>query len=247
MTDHNVYLEENFEVFSEMPGFPYLRLNHMLFNDEMSSNMLSNANEQLLLLMHCKSAGLLAISNKRILLYNIPPAKSTTRNVLGGVGRVGLSFVPGVGELLNGASTMKSFARGTGDVIKWGLPSARRKAAQRAKERLPSIKEVRDLVWDIGDPEILAMILCYRENIILKNGFGWKVKFEKLFNNSAKILVDENGISLNIDNKKKFIKYTESEWKFVEIARLLVERNRERLEMAGWAVDVSEKIILKKG
>ncbi len=241
MTDNLVYFEENFEIFSEMLGFPYLRLNPMLLSDEIN-NLLSTTNEMLLLMMHCNSAELLVVSNKRILLYRIPQPRSKGKIAT----EFGIfSFVPyGIVLII----LLRRLTRQSRDVPRLSFLKRRREEARRVEECLPSIKEACKQVWDISNLEVLAKILCYRNKIILENSFCWKNKLKKIFNNPTEILIGTDGISLFVGNKKEFIGYAKSEWNFIQIAHLLVEQNRKALELIGWTVDISpENIVFRKG
>jgi len=245
--DHADYLEEDYEKFFEMPGFPYLRMNHVLFTDE-DNSVHAASDEHLLVAMHGTSGELLVVSNERIRVYKIPGKKSFLRRA----GGVGIGFVPGVGEILDGIDSAKELFQAAGNVKGWISPGDRREVARRKKERMPSRKEARDLVWDLGSLETLAMILCYRERILLENGFGWNKKYEANLARTSKkpteVSVGGKGIHFNIGGKKAFTGFAKSKWDFPALAGLLVEKNRQALEAMGWTVETTEeKTVLKKG
>lgn len=84
MTDHSVYLAENFTDFVYTPGFPYLRLHPALLLDDYPVQ-LSATEEQVLFVMHSTSNNLLVVTNRNVYVYKIPRYKPFLER-LGGVG-----------------------------------------------------------------------------------------------------------------------------------------------------------------
>jgi len=248
-TDHTQYLEEGYETFLDAPGFPYMRMNSALLSDE--ADAFSTPGEQLLLTMHCSSALLAVVSTERIIVYKLPKKKSWLRSGAGfGVGAA-LDFVPVVGDLLDAGENVMSFGRGLRNVKHWISPGDRRKAAQDAADGLPSRKERRDVVWDLRDAETLALIVTYRDNILLKNGFEGKTKFglsmDEDGSDLCEIAVGHEGVSFKTSagvSGDYSLLSAGSEWDPVPVAELLVERNQEALGRAGWIPEVGEETVV---
>jgi hypothetical protein len=174
--DHSKYLIEGCETFSDAPGFPHIRMNPALLAGD--DGVLSASDEQVLLVTHCSSAELLVVSNKGILVYQVPQASSGAAKAAKFVGANVLVNLPvvghayelfhGVGEMFHGAVKLKH----------WISPSDRREAAQREKDHMPAKEEGKETVWDLRDANILALLALYKDRILLENGFGWKTKFK---------------------------------------------------------------------
>ena len=231
--DHGDYLEANYEMFLEMPGFPFIRMNP-------AQNSHAFSTEQLLLVMHGRSAELLVVSNKRIVIYEIPKKKSLFRRASGVAGNIGLGMIPGVGDMLDAADSVKDVYKGARGVKRWASPGDRRENARREQEGLPSRYEGSELVWDLGKDEILAMILLYRENILLENGFHWKKKFEValeyMVGQPSEIWVDEDGLNLNIEGEKAFFKFATRDLDFTAILAHYYLTYTHLFATAGWVM-----------
>ena len=147
MTDHSVYLAENFTDFVYTPGFPYLRLHPALLLDDYPVQ-LSPTEEQVLLVMHSTSNNLLVVTNRNVCVYKIPRYKPFLER-LGGVGvKFTLGLVPGVGQALEIADKL---GEGRENLQSWGkllggltgkAKKERLEDLQRAAERMPTKKEL---------------------------------------------------------------------------------------------------------
>ncbi len=244
-TDHTEFLEEGYETFLDAPGFPYMRVNPALLSDQ--ADAFSTSGEQLLLTMHCRSALLVVVSTERIIIYKLPKKKSWLRS---GVGAA-IGAVPVVGDVLGAGENVMSFGRGLKNVKHWVSPSDRRKAAQDAADGLPSRKQRRDVVWDLRDVETLALIVSYRDNILLKNGFEWKTKFglamDEEGSDLCEIEVGHDGVSFKTSagmSGDYSLLSAGEEWDPVPVAELLAERNQEALGMVGWIPEVGEEKVV---
>ncbi len=250
--DHSEYLEERYETFLDQPGFPTLRTNPALLN---SDEELSTSDEQLLLVLHCASAELLVLSNKRILVYTVPQKSSGAVTAGKFVGANVLINLPVVGEVVELAHGVEKIFHGATKLKHWISPSNRREAAQKKKDHMPPEDEGKETVWDLHDENILALIAGYRDRILLENGFGWKTKFktslEDAHNHLSEIVIKPDGISFKagIDHASGYpsLGRAREEWDLVPIAAYLLEPNQQRLESAGWTSDIDEeKVVLRR-
>jgi hypothetical protein len=250
MADHSAYLEPNLTDFVEAPGFPHIRLDPALVNAGIADSI-SSPEEQLLLAMHCDSGRLLVISNKHIRIYEIPAKKSGLQKV-GTVGlKVGLGFVPVVGELMDGAEKVKGVFEWGGGVLTGKKAREKAEDKRRTEEGMPTKKELEDLVWDLRDPEILGMILLYKDKILLRNGFEWKTAFKAPLETPAhepvEITMDAKGIRFVVGRQKAKASFTGADWGRLKVSAALIEMNLPALQAAGWSVEAGdEKIVLKK-
>lgn len=236
--EHGDYIEIVPEAFVH----PYIRINPPLLYGGLSS-VSSTADEHLLLVMHCRSAELLVISNKRILIYKIPETKSFVRRAGGKVASMATSFATGVIPVVNEVSTILD-----------GI-----EAAKVVKDRfwskkeagMPSKQDAKNTVWDLSKKEICFLIVIYRDRILLENSFGWKTTFEmstkRVLKKRAEISVEVDGINFKVGGKKGSIGFANPNFDYVESARNLVIWNSEALQTAGWQAGmVDGKLLLKK-
>lgn len=246
--DHTIYLDDNRSVFSQYPGFPYLRLSPALMKAE-STNKISIPEEQLLLAMHCLSSRLLVISNKNIYIYQIPSKKSFLEKIGSVVASAGLGLIPGLGELL-GASDVVQFFKWVWKKVIGESIQERKEDISRAAEGMPTRKEIEAVVWDFHDLKTLRLILCYKDKILLRNGFDWKMLFntslEKAVYEPVVITVGWGEIRFAVGPKKAFTVYPGRGWDPLKIAADLIEPNRQALGAAGWSVETAnQKLVFK--
>ena len=248
-TDHSIYLDKNLHNFILGPGFPYLRLNPALINST-STNEISSAGEQLLLAMHCPLGQLLVISNKHIYIYQIP-RQMTRLQTAGNVGiKVGLGYVPILGQLLGAVDDIMGPVGWVWHRISGKAKKERQEEILRVMEALPTKKQIENVVWDFRDPDTLKLILCYEERMLLRNGFLWNTLFKASLQNTVHepivITVDRSGITTTVGRKKGFAYYVGKDWDPLIIAADLIKLNRQALEAAGWSVETADQKIVFK-
>jgi len=209
-----------------------------------STNKISTPEEQLLLAMHCLSSRLLVISNKHIYVYQIPSKKSSLEKFgSAGVG-AGLGLIPGLGALLSAFDLAHFFKWVWKKVIGESIQE-RKEDISRAAEGMPTRKEIEAVVWDFHDIKTLRLILCYRGNVLLRNGFDWKMVFKTSLENAVYepvvITVGWGEIRFAVGLKKAFTAYPGRGWDPLKIAADLIEPNRQALEAAGWSVETANR------
>jgi len=255
MTDHSIYLAENFTDFVHTPGFPYLRIHPALLIEDYPVQ-LSATEEQVLLVMHSTSNNLLLVSNRNVFVYKIPRYKPFLER-LGGVGvKVALGLIPGVGQALEVADKL---GEGRENFQSWGkllggltgkAKKERLEDLQRAAERMPTKKELEDLTWDTRNENTLLLILCYRDRILLENGFEWKATFKTSLGKSDKtqnnIAIDSAGIVFHLNGKSISVPFVRKKFDSIAIAKVLIERCHQELASAGWSVESDDKKIILK-
>ena len=247
--DQTKFIADDFEAFSESPGFPLIRFNPIIENEEISS--LSD-DEQLLFLMHCEKGRLLLVSNKRIVIYKIPKKKSFLRNSLELGAEFTVGFIPGVGELMDAKDIVKDPIVAFYGMGKWLSGHTRRQRIKKEKEGLPAKRDWKDLKWNLKKPEILALVLSYREKILLLNGFHWKVLYEISYEQEADksilIILMKDLINFQTERKGFSINMKQSEFDFINYFSSLMDKYRKYLENAKWSIaEKDDKLILRYG
>jgi hypothetical protein len=231
--------DDYIEIDPEALIHPYIRINPPLLYGGVSSAS-STADEYVLLVMHCSSAELLVISNKRILIYKIPETKSLLRRAGGTVVSTATSIaigqIPYVSDALDGLEAFKN---------------VKDRFWSKAEAGMPSKKEAKNTAWDLNDERICFLVVCYRDRILLENSFGWKTTFEmsteRVLKKRADISIGEDQINFKIGGKKASISRANPNIDFIAVARELVVRNSEALATAGWKADVVDgNLRLKK-
>lgn len=255
MTDHSVYLAENFTDFVQTPGFPYLRLNPALlvFDDPVQ---LPDDEEQVLLVMHSTSNNLLVVSNRNVFVYQVPRFKPFLERL----GRVGvditLGLIPGVSQVMEIADKL---GEGHENLQAWGkllggisgkAKKERLADLQLAAERMPTKKELEDLTWDTRKETTLILLVCYWDRILLENGFEWKVAFKESLGKSNKtpnnITIDLSGIVFQLNGRRMSVPFVKKKFNFKETAEVILHLHRSALESVGWTVQSDEKMVVLK-
>lgn len=253
MTDHSVYMAENFIDFVKTPGFPYLRLNPALLIFDQPVELSAEA-EQVLLVMHSTSNNLLVVSNRNVIVYQIPRYKPFLERL----GRVGvditLGLIPGVSQVMEIADKL---GEGHENLQNWGkllggltgkAKKERLADLQRAAERMPTKKELEDLTWDTRKEATLILLVCYWDRILLENGFEWKTVFKASLEKSTKtpnnVTIDSSGIVFYLNEKRMSVPFIKKKFDFKENAEILLHLHRPLLESAGWTVKSDEKRIV---
>jgi hypothetical protein len=250
--DHSEFLSEDFESFALASGFPYLRMHPAILAGEVDK-ALAAPDERLLLVLHCHSAALLVVSNRRIIVYKIPEKSSVTVQV---AKSAAILFVPGFDEISETVEVTKGAVHWAAKLKHWLSPSDRRDAVQRKQDHMPSRDEFAETIWDLTEANGLSLITGYRDRILLENGFGWKTNFEVLLEHArdhlSEIAIGSEGITwkTGVDHAPKYPAlnhFAKDKLDPVMIARQLAERNRGPLEAAGWNVEIdSDKVALKR-
>ena len=255
MADHSIYLAENFTDFFSTPGFPYLRLHPALILADYPVD-LSTSEEQVLLVMHSTSNNLLVVSNRNVFVYKIPRYKAFLERVGTSGAKIALGLIPGVGQAMEIADKL---GEGRDNVKAWGsllggltgkAKKERATDAQRALEGMPTKKELEDLTWDTRDENILRLLLCYRDRILLENGFEWKTGFKASLEKSDKaqnnITVSRTGITFHVGGKSTYVPFPRNKFDGMAITSALVQIHQGALVPAGWSVESdTEKILFK--
>lgn len=238
--DHNQYLESYFDKIVDFPGAPYFRL-HFPSIDE---NGVSTADgEDLMLAIHGGSSDLLIISDQKIMKYSITRKKSMMSNAF----NIGVGLIPGIGE------TMDLIDVGKGVSNFGGMISGKRTrdAAKRKEEGMPLKKDFKKVHWNTNDRDILTMILGYRERILLKNGFHWKVKFSHVFNSESPeptyIIIKPEGIYVSNGKKRTTVLFRKRDNNSFNLLTALMTDNHELFNKANWNIENDgQNLYLKK-
>jgi hypothetical protein len=237
-TQHDDYIEIDPEALIN----PYFRINPPLRYGAVNL-VSSTADEHLLFVMHCRSAKLLVISNKRILIYKIPETKSLLRRAGGSAVSVATSMAIDSIPIVSDVSTILG---GIGAV-----KTIKDRFWSKTEAGMPSKKDAKNTVWDLNDEQICFLVVCYRDRILLENSFGWKTTFEmsteRVRKKRADISIGVDGINFKLGGKKASIGFANPNIDFVGIARALVVQNSEAFETTGWQADIVDgKLLLKK-
>jgi hypothetical protein len=200
--------------------------------------------EQLLLAMHCSSDQLLVISNKSIHIYKVPRLKSGLFRAGAVAAKVGIGFIPVVGELLDaGEKLLKP--------VEWVKARKDRKEDKlRAQDGMPTRELIDIMRWDYREPDTLKALLIYKEKILLKNAFEWKTAFtaplQKTPGEPLVITVESGGIRIERGRQKTFAPYLELGSGPLQLAREVIDCSRQALEVAGWSIESDdEKLVLR--
>ncbi len=252
--DHSEYLDERFELFRQQPHFPTLRVHPAMESGEMRE-ALSAEGEHLLLVLHCGSAELLVVSSKRIVIYKVPHKSSTAASVGKFVGMNILVNIPVVGELYEAGEKIEGVFHGMVNLKHWLTPGDRREAEQRKKDHMPPRGEGKEMVWDLHDDNVLALIAAYRDRILLENSFDWKILFTTPIadpgSHVAEITIAPDGIhftgSTNLAVSHPHLAYAQPDWSLVPAAEYLLKKNKLPLKAAGWVAESDgDRIALKR-
>lgn len=253
MTDHSIYLADNFGDFFHTPGFPYLRLHPALILADYPVQ-LSASEEQVLLVMHSLSNNLLVVSNRNVFVYKIPGYKPFLHRI----GSVGIKFtlglIPGVGQIMEAADQLgegRERLQAYGQIVGGLTGKAKKERAadlQRAADGMPTKKELEDLTWDTRDEDILKLILCYRDEILLQNGFEWKTNFKAALDKSDKaqndMTVSRTGIGFYVNEKSTYVPFPKWKVDSVALTEALTELHQQALTAAGWSVESNDQKII---
>lgn len=242
-TDHGIYFEEAQDLVDviQSPGFPQLRL-HPALHDEARLGEIAGEEEQLLLAMHCLSDQLLVISKKAIYVYKIPRLQSGILRAGAVAAKIGIGFIPGVGELVEaGEKLMKP--------VEWVKGRKERKEDKlREQEQMPTKELIKIMRWDYRDQNTLKAILFYKERILLENGFEWKTAFKtslpKPPGEPVAITVEAKGIRIESGKSKTFLPYLDASWDPMKIAADVAKCYRPAIEAAGWLIEASEQNVV---
>lgn len=244
-SDHSIYFEEGQNLLDVIrsPGFPHVRL-HPAVLDPSRIDEFSPADEILLLAMHLQANQLLVISNKSISIYLIPQLKSKLQTA-GSIGlKVGIGMIPIVGDLLDaGEKLLKP--------VEWIKAGRQRKKDKvLAAEGMPTNEEINNMAWDFRDPDTLKLIQIYKEKILLKNGFKWRMPYRMSLEDTQEqilITVEEKGIRITIGRKEIMNLYLDQSWEPLKVAGGIIEQNRLALEAMGCTIETADqKFIFKK-
>lgn len=190
--DHSSYLLEDLEALEKMPGYPFSRFN----NIEASAN----DDEQLIMALNGGSGELLVITTKKVAVYKIPRTKSLFKKSIG----FAVGFVPGVSDVVDGIDDLKSGVSNAKNFTSWVSGKNKRLAKEREAAGMPSRKHFKDVTWNLKKPEIKGLVLAYRDDILMANGFGWKTKFQNNHDNTipTKVILKKYSIDIHIGKLK---------------------------------------------
>lgn len=152
--DYTKFLDNSHTAISINPGYPYFRAhpnfsNHLNFTSE---------KEDLLIAMHGQADKLLIISNKRILIYKVSSEYEETKS--------------------NGINILRDL--NIANLTKW-IPKRRRLRHHQKQEYRGVFLQSDDIInltRPLQKSEILALIICLRQDIFLQNSFSWKTLFD---------------------------------------------------------------------
>jgi len=247
--DHSPFLEEEHEVLSELPGFPYLRIEPILLldNNDDVDELWRSEQEELLFCVHGVKGQLLVVSNHRIRVFRIPKPQGFMR------GTAGFLFdMSPLGEIVGAFDGVKDVAVSANSFRKWVSPKQRRQRAENEAAGMPNPKDFEDVTWKIKDPNILAMISCYKERVLLENAFKWKLLHEEYWRNDEKrylaIHFGEKQITFSAADSEGDINSDTFEAAepcgIPEIAQFVAEINFQLLENSGWTAVLDEGVLL---
>lgn len=169
--DHSQYLLANLDDVCERSGFPYSRFKGLESNPEDEP---TEDSEQLIMALHGDMAEILILTTKKVAVYKIPRPKSFIKKAFS----VAVDNIPVVSDVLDGVDGVKSFTGGASNLKGWVTGKNKRLAKEREAAGMPSKKDFKDVTWNLKKPDGLALALSYRDDILMANGFGWKVKFQ---------------------------------------------------------------------
>jgi len=169
--DHSRYLLSNLDDVYERPGFPFSRFNDL---DSIPNEELTEGDEQLIMALHGDLADFLILTTKKVAIYKIPRPKSFFKKAFG----VAVDFIPGVSDVVGAVDNLTDLAGGAKNLTGWATGKNKRLAREREEAGMPSKKDFKDVRWNLKKQDILALVLSYRDDILMANGFGWKTKFE---------------------------------------------------------------------
>ena len=239
-TNHAIYFEDGQDLLDvlQSPGFPQLRL-HPALLDGTRIDEITTDQETLVLAMHCSSDQLLVISNRSIHIYKVPRLKSGLFRAGAVAAKVGVGFIPVVGELLDaGEKLLKP--------VEWVKARKERKEDKiRTQEGMPTRELIDIMRWDYREPNTLKALLIYKEKILLRNAFEWKTAFkaplQKTAGEAVVVTVESGGIRIENGKQKTFATYLDSGWAPLQLGREVIECARQALEAAGWSVEVGDQ------
>jgi len=220
--DHTPYFVTDLDNLVERTGFPFSRLQA----ESNMDNEPSDSKEQLLMAVNGNAADLLIVTNKKIAVYKIPKKKSFFKKAFGEA----VGYIPGVGEVLDGIDNAKDLAGGAKNLSGWVTGKNKREKQRRIEEGMPSKKDFKGVEWDLRKDDGLAMILMYRDDILMANGFGWKSKFEVENNvdQPSQLVLKPNGIDIRSGKKKASIKFSKNDG----FTHDLINKNRELFKIS---------------
>ena len=192
--------------------------------------------------------------NRRLIVYKIPRQKSLLRRTAG----FAFGFVPlgPIGDVMDAGGEVIDKARSVGRGLKtakdWVSSGERRNKKQNVADGMPNRKDRLDVVWDLREPDIVAMVTCYRDRILMENAFDWKVRRETCWQDPECSLLairvghDEVTFALGEAEPTGYpFHYLDADYGLLEIANFLIETNIDSLESHGWgaAIDGDELIV----
>ncbi len=235
--DHSRYLIENDVDYYERPGFPYFRFNKQI-NKE--------AEENLFLVMHGKSSKFLVMSNKQVIIYKLPVKASFLKRAVG----TGIGMIPVVGDVLDGIDNAKDVRSGALGLKGWITGSKKRENKQKELDGMPLKKDYKNVEYKLSDPNNLSLISCYRDNILLANGFEWKTSYktkqEKDLPNSILVTADLGGLSIENAKQKTRFSFSNKSNDFFNLFKDSVQENLGNFEACGWKLnDMGDQFVLE--
>lgn len=234
--DHSKYLIANDLDYIESPGFPYFRFNNQI-NKEVDEN--------LFLVMHGKSSKFLVMSNKQIIIYKLPVKDSFLKRAVG----TGIGMIPVVGDVLDGIDNAKDLKSGALGFKNWISGSKKRENKQRELDGMPLKKDYKDVKYKLSDLNNLSLISCYRDNILLANGFEWKTSYKTKkdtdLHNSISMTVDPQGVYIENDTKKIRFDFSNKSGDMYGVLRDKFQENVENFNFFGWKLhNTNDTIVL---
>lgn len=245
--DHQAYLLPDIDSLAEAPGFPFMRVHPGLAGREPRQPQPA-ADEQLLLTLHLRGGHIMVLSDRRLLIYQLPLKKNMLQQATGKA----IGLIPGIGDALDALDDLKfghrMAGRGFRTVKNWFTGEADQIDAERIALGLPPEKETRNLIWDLRDLEAVMVVTCYSDAIFLHNGFHWKEKlswtYGELNDSLAELILDKDRITCRLDGRKKFRGRSRKEWNAIELLAQLALESSEELEQHGFTVEMDHECVV---
>lgn len=224
--DHSPYFEPDLDHLAANPGFPYSRIHDWPSKESQAEN-----NEKLLMAVHGSGAQLLVITNKKVALYKIPAKKGFFKKAF----NTAVGTIPVVSDVLEGIDSAKDLAGGAKNLRGWVSGKNKKEKLAREAAGMPSKKAFKNVEWDLRKEDGLAMVMSYRDDILMANGFHWKSKFQVENSDTYPINVtlQTKGLEVKCGKKKTSIKFSKNDG----FTHDLIQQNRDLLKKANYTVE----------
>ena len=86
---------------------------------------------------------------------------------------------------------------------------------------MPSKKHFKDVTWQLKKPEIKGLVLAYRDDILMANGFGWKTKFENAHDAEVptQMILKKYSIDIKSGKRKYYFSFSSNDESSIEVLK----------------------------